>query len=65
MLRKVGFKEQRESKNKSKVTQESVERKVKKIIQEIQAIKEESHLLNEERRENCKVKEYEKLGKIK
>ena len=30
MLRKVGLKEQRERKNKSKVTQESVERKVKK-----------------------------------
>ena len=32
MLRKVGLKEQRERKNKSKVTQELVERKVKKII---------------------------------
>ena len=40
------LKEQRERKNKSKVTQELVERKVKKKknIQEIQARKEESHL---------------------
>ena len=41
MLWKVGLKEQRERKNKSKVTQELVERKVKKSkeknIQEIQA----------------------------
>ena len=46
MLWKVGLKEQRERKNKSKVTQELVERKVKKKknIQEIQASKEESHL---------------------
>ena len=46
MLWKVGLKEQRERKNKSKVTQELVERKVKKkvYIQEIQARKEESHL---------------------
>ena len=45
MLWKVGLKEQRERGNKSKVTQELVERKVKKKnIQEIQARKEESHL---------------------
>ena len=46
MLWKVGLKEQRETKNKIKVTQELVERKVKKkkIIREIQARKEESHL---------------------
>ena len=45
MLWKVGLKEQRERKNKSKVTQELVERKVKiYILQEIQARKEESHL---------------------
>ena len=46
MLWKVGLKEQRERKNKSKVTQELVERKVKKKknTQEIQARKEESHL---------------------
>ena len=42
----MGLKEQRERKNKSKVTQELVERKVKKKknIPEIQARKEESHL---------------------
>ena len=46
MLWKVGLKEQRERKNKSKVTQELVERNVKKMknIHEIQARKEESHL---------------------
>ena len=42
----MGLKEQRERKNKSKVTQELVERKVKKKKnrQEIHARKEESHL---------------------
>ena len=42
----MGLKEQRERKNKSKVTQKLVEIKVKKKknIQEIQARKEESHL---------------------
>ena len=42
MLRKVGLKEQRERKNKSKVTQELVERKVKKMknMQEILARKD-------------------------
>ena len=46
MLWKLGLKEQRERKKKSKVTQELVERKVKKKknIQEIQVRKEESHL---------------------
>ena len=46
MLWKVGLKEQRERKNKSKVTQELVENKSKKKknTQEIQARKEESHL---------------------
>ena len=46
MLWKVGLKEQRESKNKSKVTQELVERKVKKKknIQKIKVRKEDSHL---------------------
>ena len=44
-LWKVGLKEQRERENKSKVTQELVERKVKKkYIQEIKARKEESHI---------------------
>ena len=67
MLWKVGLKEQRERKNKSKVTQELFEIKVKKnkILQEIQVRKEESHLHKWKRRENSKVKEYEKLGKIK
>ena len=43
---KVELKEQIEKKNKSKVTQEFVERKVKKKknIQELQTRKEESHL---------------------
>ena len=42
----MGLKEQRERKNKSKVIQELVQRKVNenKNIQEIQARKEESHL---------------------
>ena len=46
MLWKVGLKEQIKIKNKSKVTQELVERKVKKKknIQEIQVRKEENHL---------------------
>ena len=46
MLWKVGLKEQRERKNKSKVTQEldEINVKKKKNIQEIQARKEESHL---------------------
>ena len=46
MLWKVGLKEQRERKNRSKVTQELVERKVKKKknAQEMQTRKEESHL---------------------
>ena len=44
--RKWGWKNKRESKNKRKLTQELVERKVKKKknIQEIPARKEESHL---------------------
>ena len=67
MLLKVGLKEQRERKNKSKVSQELIERKgkKKKNTQEIQARKEESTYTNEERRENSKVKEYGKLGEIK
>ena len=42
----MGLKEQRERKNKGKVTHELVEKKVKKNkkTQEIQARKEESHL---------------------
>ena len=56
------MKEQRERKNSSKVTQELVERKVyKKYKQE----KKRVTYTNEERRENSKLKEYEKLGEIK
>ena len=54
MLWKVGLKEQRERKNKIKVTQELVEKKGKRVT-----------YTNEERRENSKVKEWEKLGEIK
>ena len=54
MLLKVGLKEQRERKNKSKVTQELIEKKRKRVT-----------YTNEERRENSKVKEWEKLGEIK
>ena len=57
MLWKVGLKEQRERKNKSKVTQEPVE--IKKYKQE----KKRVTYTNEER--NSKVNEYEKLGEIK
>ena len=68
MLWKVGLKEQRERKNKCKVTQELVEIKVKKKknIQEIEEReKKRVTYTNEERRENSKVKEFEKLGEIK
>ena len=54
MLWKVGLKEQRERKKKSKVTQELVEKKRKRVT-----------YTNEERRENIKEKEWEKLGEIK
>ena len=50
----MGLKEQRERKNKSKVTQELVEKKGKRVI-----------YTNEERKENSKVKEWEKLGEKK
>ena len=61
MLWKVGLKEQRERKNKCKVTQEFVERKVKKKIN-IQNKRYEKKgkrvtYTNEERREKSKVKE--------
>ena len=67
MLWKVGLKERRERKNKSKVTQELVERKVKKrkIQKKYKQEKKRVTYTNEERRENSKVKEYEKLGTIK
>ena len=51
----MGLKEQKERKNKSKVTQELVEKKEGKRVTYI----------NEERRENSKMKEWEKLGEIK
>ena len=59
MLWKVGLKEQRVRKNKSKVTHELVERKVKKI-KKYKKYKQENKRVtytNEERRENSKVKE--------
>jgi len=68
MLWKVGLKEQRERKNKSKVTQELVKRRVKKKWKTYKKYKQEKKRVtytNEERRENSKVKEYEKLGEIK
>ena len=62
----MGLKEQRERKNKSKVTQELVERKVKKkIYKKYKQEKKRVSYTNEERRQNSKVKEYEKLGEIK
>ena len=64
MLWKVGLNEQRERKNKSKVTQELVERKIK-IYKKYKQEKKRVTYTNEERRENIKVKEYEKLGEIK
>ena len=57
MLWKVGLKEQRERNNKSKVTQELVERKVKKKIKIYKKYKQEKKRVtytNEERRENSK-----------
>ena len=67
MLWKVGLKEQRERKNKIKVTQELVERKVKKKkkYRKHKQEKKKVTYTNEERRENSKVKEYEKLGMMK
>ena len=58
MLWKVGLKEQRDRKNKSKVTQEPVERKVKqKNYNKYRQEKKRVTYTNEERRENSKVKE--------
>ena len=66
MLWKVGLKEQRERKNKSKLTQESFERKVKlKKYNKYKQEKKRVTYTNEERRENSKVKEYENLGEMK
>ena len=53
----MGLKEQRERKNKSIVTQELIEKKRKEH--------KRVTYTNQERRENSKVKEYEKLGEIK
>ena len=67
MLWKVGLKEQRERKNKSKVTQELVKRRVKKKWKTYKKYKQEKKRVtytNEERRENSKVKEYKRLGEI-
>ena len=64
MLWKVGLKEQRERKNKSKVTQGLVKRKVK-MKKKYKQEKKRVTYTNEERRENSKVKEYEILGQIK
>ena len=62
----MGLKEQRERKNKSKVTQELLERNVKKkIYKKHKQEKKRFTYTNEETRENSKVKKYEKLGKIK
>ena len=66
----MGLKEQRERKNKSKVTQESVERKINnnkknKKYKKYKQEKKRVTYTNGERRENSKVKEYEKLGEIK
>ena len=47
MLRKVGLKEQRERKNKSKVTQELVERKVKKNYKKYKQVKKRVTYTNE------------------
>ena len=59
----------KEIKNKSKVTQELVEKKSKekkrKKYKKYKQEKKRVTYTNEERRENTKVKECEKLGKIK
>ena len=60
MLWKVGLKEQRERKNKSKVTQ-----KKREIFKNYKQEKKRVTYTNEERRENSKFKEYEKLGETK
>ena len=65
MLWKVGLKEQRERKNKSKVTQELVEKKKSEIFKNYKQEKKRVTYTNEERRENSKVKEWEKLSDIK
>ena len=62
----MGLKEQRERKNKSKVTQKLVEIKVKKKnTRNTSKKRRESLTQKKKKRENSKVKEYEKLGEIK
>ena len=61
----MGLKEHRQIKNKSKVTQELVERKVKIFYKKYKKQKKRVTYTNEEKRENSKVKECGKLGKIK
>ena len=56
---KVGLKEQRKRNNKSKVTQELFEKQI--IIKKGKRVT----YTNEERRENSKVKKWEKQGEIK
>ena len=53
MLWKVGLKEQRERKNKSKVTQELVEKKIK-IFKNYKQEKKRVTYTNEERRETAR-----------
>ena len=65
MLLKVGLKEQRERKNKSKVTQELVERKVEKNNTRNTSKKRRESLRQMKKEGISKVKEYKKLGKIK
>ena len=66
MLWKVGLKEQRERKNKSKVTHELVEKsKEKEKYKKYKQEKKRVTYTNEERRENSKVKEFMKKGGIK
>ena len=61
----MGLKEQRERKNKNKVTQELVERKEKINYKKHKQEKKRVTYTNEEKRENSKVKEYGKVGKLK
>ena len=50
MLWKVGLKEQKERKNKSKVTQELVERKVKKNYKKYKQVKKRATYTYEEKK---------------
>ena len=64
MLWKVGLKEQLERKNKSKVTQELVEKNNNKEKKEKEK-KRVTYTNEGKKKKTTKVKEYEKLGKIK